>query len=107
MWQIDDNKKIDYFSWSPKGVALRKEKERRGMKQYLHILMQLMDMMLCNINTRCKVLLNTKIEKYDLPNKCIYLNGEKLSFDVIVNTISPDIVMNLTYEVTLHWKRIS
>ena len=39
MWQIDDNKKIDYFSWSPKGVALKEGKERRGMKQYLHILM--------------------------------------------------------------------
>ena len=26
MWQIDDNKEIDYFSWSPKGVALKEGK---------------------------------------------------------------------------------
>ena len=36
----------------------------------------------------------------------VYLNGEKLSFDVIVNTISRHNEFNL-WRVTLHWKRIS
>ena len=99
MWQIDDNKEIDYFSWSPKGVALKEGKREawdEAISAYPYAVNGYDDYF--KISTQdAKVLLNTKIEKYDLPNKCIYLNGEKLSFDVIVNTISPDIVMNLTY----------
>ena len=45
MWQIDDNKKIDYFHGLQR-CCFKGRKERRGMKQYLHILMQLMDMMI-------------------------------------------------------------
>jgi UDP-galactopyranose mutase len=38
----------------------------------------------------CTVLLNTKIERYDIPNRAVWINGEKRTFDVIVNAISPD-----------------
>ena len=98
MWQIDDNKKIDYFSWSPKGVALKEGKREawdEAISAYPYAINGYDDYF--TISTQdAKVLLNTKIEKYDLPNKCIHLNGEKLSFDVIVNTISRTIVMNFT-----------
>src|SRR5262249_48367692 len=36
------------------------------------------------------VLLSTKIDRYDIPNRTVWLKGEKKSFDVIVNAISPD-----------------
>jgi UDP-galactopyranose mutase len=41
-----------------------------------------------------KVLLGTKIERYDLAARTVWINGEKKTFDIVVNTISPDIVMN-------------
>ena len=45
MWQVDDNKKIDTFKWSPKGATI-KDGPRVGILQFLHILMQKMDMMI-------------------------------------------------------------
>jgi UDP-galactopyranose mutase len=36
------------------------------------------------------VLLKTRIETYDIPNKMVVLGGEKLAFDVIISTISAD-----------------
>ena len=99
MWQIKDNTLIDDFSWSPKGVALKEGKREAwdqaisaypyasdGYDQYFDIATQ-----------DTKVLLNTTIESYDLPNKTITLDGNKLKYDVIINTISPDIVMNGIY----------
>ena len=99
MWQINDNKQIDDFSWSPKGVALKEGKReawdeaisaypyaKNGYDDYFELSTQ-----------DTKVLLNTKIDKYDLPKKTITLNGDKHTFDIIINTISPDIVMNNTY----------
>ena len=41
--------------------------------------------------------LDTKIEEYDLPNKTVVIEGEKRSFDLIVNTASPDDVMGHAY----------
>lgn len=99
MWQIDDNKKIDDFSWSPKGVALKEGKReawdeaisaypyaKNGYDDYFKISTE---------NT--KVLLNTHIENFDIPNKTVFFKKEKHSYDIIINTISPDIVMNFTY----------
>jgi UDP-galactopyranose mutase len=96
MWQVENNTSIDDFSWSPKGVALKegpKEAWDTAISAYPYShdgYDKYFDIATSNIN----VLLNTNIEKYDLPNKSIVLKGEKLSFDVIINTAPPDIVMN-------------
>mgnify|MGYP001329190064 CR=1 FL=1 len=42
------------------------------------------------------VLLKTRIETYDIPNKAVVINGEKQSYDVIVNT--------LAFTVGLRWR---
>ena len=39
-----------------------------------------------------KVLLNTEIKEYDIKNKSVKINNEKISFDIIVNTLPPDII---------------
>lgn len=95
MWLVEDNKVIDDFGWSPKGVTL-KEGPREcwddaisaypiaadGYNQYFDLATE-------NVNT----FLGTAIEKYDIPNKTVVINSEKKKYDVIINTISPDIIL--------------
>lgn len=99
MWMLDDNTVIDDFTWSPKGVTL-KEGERaawdtaisaypyasNGYDDYFDIATQ-----------DATVLLKTRVETYDLPAKSVVINGERKTYDVIVNTVSPDIAMNFAY----------
>jgi len=94
MWMVDDNVKIDTFNWSPKGVTI-KEGPRAcwdtaisaypyapdGYNAYFDIATQ-----------GVRVLLNTTIEAYDIPAKTVVLGGEKRRYDVIVNTIAPDML---------------
>ncbi|MFN8391620.1 MAG: FAD-dependent oxidoreductase [Bdellovibrionota bacterium] len=94
MWQIDDNKILDTFSWSPKGVAL-KEGPRAAWDTAISAYPYAEDgyNKYFDISTaQAKVLLSTKIEHYDIPNKTVVIKGEKKTFDVIINTISPDIL---------------
>ncbi len=96
MWMIDDNKVLDTFNWSPKGVAL-KEGPRAcwdtaisaypyapdGYNSYFTLATE-----------HARVLLSTKIDHYDIPNKTVVFNGEKHRYDLIINTISPDIMFD-------------
>jgi len=96
MWMVDDNRTIDDFNWSPKGVTL-KEGDRaawdtaisaypiaaNGYDDYFDI-----------ATAETRVRLKTRIEAYDLPAKSVVIDGETSSYDVIVNTLAPDIVMN-------------
>lgn len=92
MWLVDDNKKIDTFSWSPKGVTIKSGPRAAwdaamsaypyapdGYNRYFDVSVE-----------GVTVLLSTKIERYDIPNRTVWLKGEKKSFDVIINAISPD-----------------
>ena len=95
MWLVEDNKVIDDFGWSPKGVTL-KEGPREcwddaisgypiaadGYNQYFELATE-------NAN----IFLGTTIEKYDIPNKTVVINSEKKKYDVIINTISPDMIL--------------
>ena len=99
MWQVEDNRQIDDFAWSPKGVALKEGSKEAwdtaisaypyavdGYDQYFEL-----------STAEAKVMLNTQIEKFDLPNKTVVLKGEKKNYDIIVNTAPPDIVMNYAH----------
>ncbi|MEG3592533.1 MAG: FAD-dependent oxidoreductase [Pseudomonadota bacterium] len=92
MWLIDDNKLIDDFAWSPKGYTI-KEGGRQAwdsaISAYPHAKNGYDDYF--DISTQdVTVLVSTFIEKFDIPNKTVTINGESLKFDVIVSTISPD-----------------
>ena len=41
--------------------------------------------------SEAKVLLNTSIDKFDI-QKTVFIDGEKHKFDLVINTISPDIL---------------
>jgi len=92
MWLVDDNRKIDTFNWSPKGVTIKSGPKAAwdtaisaypyapdGYNRYFEVSTEAVT-----------VLLSTKIDRYDIPNRTVWLKGEKKSFDVIVNAISPD-----------------
>ena len=99
MWKVDDNNTIDDFSWSPKGVTLKegpREAWDAAISAYPHAANGYDDYF--SIATaNAKVLLKTPIEKYDLPNKAVVIDGRNLTFDVIVNTASPDTVMDSAF----------
>ncbi|MEI7532252.1 MAG: FAD-dependent oxidoreductase [Betaproteobacteria bacterium] len=99
MWMIDDNKTIDDFAWSPKGVTIKEGARAawdraisaypiapNGYDDYFDI---------ATVGTT--VLLNTKITHFDIQNKTVVFNNEKHQYDVIVNTISPDLLFDYCY----------
>lgn len=96
MWQVSNNELIDTFSWSPKGVALKTGHRAawdsalsgypyavNGYDDYFDIATE-----------ETTVLLSTIIENFDIANKRVRLNGEWRAFDLIINTISPDVLFD-------------
>lgn len=96
MWVIDDNRILDTFNWSPKGVTI-KEGPRAAWDTAISAYPYAEDgyNSYFDISTaEAKVLLSTTIERYDIPNKTVVINGERRTFDIIINTISPDIIFD-------------
>lgn len=99
MWRIDDNCLIDTFNWSPKGVALKhgpKAAWDTAISAYPYAANGYDDYF--DLATKAAtVLLSTPIERYDIPARTVVIRGEQRTFDVIVNTISPDILFDFCY----------
>jgi UDP-galactopyranose mutase len=92
MWLVDDNKKIDTFNWSPKGVAI-KSGPRAAWDTAISAYPYAEDGYNRWFDAAAEgitVLLKTRIEKFDIPKRTVWIKGEKRTFDIIVNTISPD-----------------
>lgn len=96
MWMVEDNTAIDTFNWSPKGVAIKEGPRAAwdtaisaypyaedGYNSYFDIATQ-----------DARVLLGTTIDQYDIPAKTVVIKGQAQRFDVIVNTISPDLLFD-------------
>jgi UDP-galactopyranose mutase len=92
MWMIDDNKRIDDFTWSPKGVTIKEGERaawdtaisaypiaRNGYDDYFRISTE-----------GVKVHLATTVERYDIPKKTVVIKGQSVTYDIIVSSISPD-----------------
>ena len=99
MWLVDDCKDIDTFNWSPKGVALKEGPKAawdsaisaypyasNGYDDYFDI-----------ATKKANVLLSTTIEEFNINDKEVTIGGKKISFDIIVSTISPDILYDYKY----------
>lgn len=99
MWQVEDNKLIDDFSWSPKGVNIKEGGRAawntaisgypvayNGYDDYFRI-------STADVNVR----LSTRAEAYDIPAREVVIEGERQKFDVIINTISPDILFDFSH----------
>jgi len=99
MWLVDDNRTIDTFGWSPKGVAL-KDGPRAAWDTAISgypYAPDGYDYYFGFATKAARVLLNTRIEHFDIPRKTVRLLGEKRTYDVIVNTISPDSLFDQTF----------
>jgi UDP-galactopyranose mutase len=99
MWMIDDNTTLDTYDWSPKGVAL-KEGPRAcwdtAISAYPYAANGYDDYFPLS-TAKAKVLLSTVIEKYEIQNKKVFFQGEWHQFDLIINTIAPDILFDKVY----------
>ncbi len=92
MWRVSDNKEIDTFNWSPKGVAI-KEGPRAAWDIAISAYPYAPDgyNSYFSLGTKAaKVLLNTRIDRYDIPHRRVNFGGEWHTYDIIINTISPD-----------------
>ncbi|HZL59503.1 MAG TPA: UDP-galactopyranose mutase [Stellaceae bacterium] len=100
MWKVSDPSAIDHNvqNWSPKGPNIAsgpREVFHDWISCYPHAANGYDDFFkIATAGPDTKVLLKTRIEKYDIPNKTVVLNGEKITFDIIVSTASLDVLFN-------------
>jgi UDP-galactopyranose mutase len=94
MWCIDDIRSIDTFSWSPKGVTLKEGSSAAwegvysgypyaadGYNQYFEYALQ-----------GTVVHMNHPLRVHDLERKEFYIYDQIISFDIVVSTVSPDLL---------------
>ena len=101
MWLVDDCKKIDTFGWSPKGVAL-KDGPRAAWDEAISgypYAKDGYDYYFGFATKEATVKLSTRIERFDIVNKTVWIDGISSKYDLIVNTIAPDTVMNEVHGV--------
>jgi UDP-galactopyranose mutase len=96
MWGIESNTEMDTFSWSAKGVTLKTGPKAawteaisafplkiNGYDDYF------------DIATRdAQVQLNTTIQAFDVENYRVEIDGEWRTYDLIVSTVSPEILLH-------------
>tara|TARA_A100001011_G_scaffold281293_1_gene291307 strand:- start:1914 stop:3077 length:1164 start_codon:yes stop_codon:yes gene_type:complete len=101
MWQVSSCKEIDMFKWSPKGYTIKKGKEaayddrismypteKDGYNSYFDMIPKIK-----NVN----VMFNSTFKSIDLKRKVANVDGKKIKFDILINTISPDTLFNYKY----------
>jgi len=99
MWLVDDNSRIDTFNWSPKGVTI-KSGPRAAWDTAMSAYPYAEDgyNRFFDVSTAgAKILLSTRIERYDVAARAVWIGGEKRTFDLIVSTVSPDVLFEQCY----------
>ena len=94
MWLVDDCEKIDTFSWSPKGVSI-KDGNRAAWDTVISAYPYAADGYNSYFDIATKdinVFLNTRVEKVFVEDKKILVNDETISYDIVVSTVSPDLL---------------
>jgi UDP-galactopyranose mutase len=100
MWNLDNNALIDDFGWSPKGVTL-KEGPRAAWDKAISCYPYAPDGYNGYFDIACAevdhLLLNTFASAFDIPNKTVRINDEDRTYDIVINTISPDIIFDFCH----------
>ncbi|HBK22540.1 MAG TPA: UDP-galactopyranose mutase [Planktothrix sp. UBA10369] len=97
MWKIESNTELTEFSFTTKGVALKTGATKAAWTEAISafpVKINGYDDYFDISTEKAEVHLNTTIEAYDLENYSVKINGEWFKYDIIINTISPDIVLN-------------
>ncbi|MDO8607001.1 MAG: UDP-galactopyranose mutase [Phaeospirillum sp.] len=99
MWGIDSNVELTDFGFTPKGVALKSGSKAawddaisgfplapNGYDDYFSL-----------ATKDVKVLLNTLITDFDITNYRVKVDNEWHQYDLIINTISPEVLLKNAY----------
>ena len=90
MWQTNDNTEIDDFTWSPKGVAIKKGPKEVGHSHFCIPILAGYNDFFDLASDSANIKLNTAVEKIDPSNKSAFINNEWHKFDVIINSTPID-----------------
>ncbi len=99
MWQVRSNKEIDDFKWSPKGVAIASGPKAAWGQAISAFPAKLngYDDFFGKATQNANVLLGTRIEKFDIENRRVMFGGEWREYDIIISSVSPEIIMNSAF----------
>ena len=100
MWQMKDNRSIDEFSFSPKGVALKQgSKQCFDKKKIIAYPVELdgYNSYFDRCVEGCKVIYNSYVEKFNLKKKRVLVKGKWFSADIVVSSASIDLVFDYKF----------
>ncbi len=99
MWQVDDNKNIDDFTWSPKGVAIKKG-PREGWDTALSaypIEITGYNNFFLKAKDSAQVYLNKSVEQINPKTNEALIDGEWKKYDIIINSTPIDHLMEYKF----------
>lgn len=99
MWLVDNNKKIDTFNWSPKGVNIKKG-PRAAWDNAISAYPYASDgynVFFDKCTADIEVNLNKKVDKFDLEKNRIKVDNHWIEYDFLINSISPDELFEKCY----------
>jgi UDP-galactopyranose mutase len=99
MWMLDDNTEIDSFAWSPKGVNIKRGPRAAWDSAYsgYPLSPEGYDFYFDFATQYTTVHLNTAAQGYNTAAMKAKIAGRWYRFDIIINTVSPDIIGNGVY----------
>jgi UDP-galactopyranose mutase len=92
MWLVESCKEIDTFSWSPKGVTLKRGSRAAwdtAISAY-PIAKNGYDDFFPFATKNATIVYNCLFERYDPESKTVLVDGQALKADLVINTIGPD-----------------
>lgn len=100
MWQIESNTQITDFGFTPKGVALKTGPSKAAWTEALAGFPKAPDgyNRYFQIATEdATVHLSTVIETFDIENHRVQIDGRWHTYDIIISTLSPEVILNNAY----------
>lgn len=101
MWQVDSCKEIDNFQWSPKGYTIKKGSqaafddrismyptEKDGYNSYFDNIPNIRNV---------KIMFESTLKNINFKTKIANVDGKKIKFDILINTIAPDTIFNYKF----------
>ena len=99
MWQVDDETVISDFTWSPKGVAIKRG-PREGWDTAISAYPKALtgyDPVFLKAQDTATVRLNSTVQDIDVTQRSAMIDGASHRFDLIINTAPIDLVFGSRY----------
>ena len=96
MWGISSNAEITDFGFTPKGVAFKTGPVTAAWSEAMSgfpLARNVYDDYFDIATMHAKVRLDTMIEDFDIPNYRVRIEGEWHKYDLIVSTVSPEVIL--------------